>query len=143
MKKIKWINPNRMEFNSPHKSFNRQCRYITTGNHIGDIVISNFIRPFNKTKCNGFKFPKGHLQDFDLKIYNDYGMPYYVGRYIKNNGKSQTFILYWIKHFIKNKRITDAYILTTDKYKHVQTWYINRDWRMQEAVRMLKEYITE
>lgn len=66
MKKIKWLNPNKMEFLSEHKEFNKQCRYITTGNQIGDVVISSYVRSFYETECNGFQSPFGHLQEWDL-----------------------------------------------------------------------------
>ena len=66
MKEKVWDNPNKMHFESPHKTFNRQCALISTGNQIGDVVTSNYIRPFAEVECNGKVNPEGHLQDWDL-----------------------------------------------------------------------------
>ena len=66
MKEHEWATPNRMKFDSLHKTFNRQVSCISTGNHIGNTVYSSYIRAYNQTECNGHTFPKGHLQEYDL-----------------------------------------------------------------------------
>lgn len=45
---------NHMVFDSPHKGFNKQVDGISTGNVMGDVQLSGFVRPYNETECNGF-----------------------------------------------------------------------------------------
>lgn len=52
-----------------HKGFDKQCDYITTGNHSGNGVFSGFIRARSETECNGFVKDPGVLQDFDLDVF--------------------------------------------------------------------------
>ncbi|GAI19621.1 unnamed protein product, partial [marine sediment metagenome] len=66
MKEKTWDSPNKMHFDSPLKAFNKQCSLITTGNQIGNVVLSNYVRPFDEVECNGFTSEPGHLQNYDI-----------------------------------------------------------------------------
>ena len=67
-KPIVWINGNRMLMQSGHKTFDRQCHAILSGQQIGDVVCSGYVRPYTEIECNGHIFAPGHLRDFDLNF---------------------------------------------------------------------------
>lgn len=145
MKAIKWINPNRMRFESPHKAFNRQCRLISTGNQIGDVVYSNYVRPYTEIHCNSFTRPPGHLQEYDLTLNLVGRVPGYIADGVREKGRDNTLILYQIHHWSRERQIVDGWILTmghNDSYKLVKVWYINRDWRAMGAVDEVVKYIS-
>lgn len=145
MKTKTWDNPNRMHFESPHKTFNRQCRYITTGNQIGDIVYSNYVRPYGETECNGFTNPPGHLQNYDLTKNIVAGtLPYHIREKVRELTRDTGGIIYNFHHWNDGKRIDDGFVLTTrhDDYKLIKVWYVNRDWRARAAIDEAVKYIT-
>lgn len=141
MKEIVWDNPNRMHFESPHKTFNRQCTYITTGNQIGNVVVSNYIRPFAQVECNNFINPPGHLQEWDLAK-NIVKLPSRIKEVVRQLTHDNGGIIYHCRHYNGEKRIDDGYVLTTTDYKLVKVWYINQDWRARGAVDEVIKYIT-
>jgi len=149
MKKIEWITPNRMKFESLHKTFNKQVSCISTGNQLGNTVSSSFIRPYNETECNGQKFPKGYLQGIDLNwIVKD--APEWVKDYIREHGKNKTFILYLFFHWTKDttskryphkKKIMHGAILTDDKHNYVETFYFNDREKSFSIIDEAKKYV--
>lgn len=145
MKKHIWDNPNKMHFESPHKTFNRQCRLITTGNQIGDVVYSNYVRPYSETECTGFTNPPGHLQDWDLtKNIVANILPGYIREQIRELTHDKGGIIYNFHHWNGDRRIDDGFVLTTrhDDYQLIKVWYINTDWRAKGAVDEVIKYIT-
>lgn len=145
MKKKVWVNPNKMLFESPHKAFNKQCTLISTGNQIGNVVYSNYIRPYCELECNGFTHPPGYLQNYDLSK-NIVGMvPQHIANTVKELGREMSLILYNFHHWRDGKRIEDGWVLTTEddnSYRLLRTWYINRDWRARAALDEAVKYIT-
>ena len=141
MKEKVWDNPNKMHFESPHKTFNRQCALICTGNQIGDVVTSNYIRPFAEVECNGKVNPEGHLQDWDLTK-NIVKLPSHIKEVVRQLTHDNGGIIYHFRHYSGDKKIDDGYVLTTTDYKLVKVWYINRDWRAMGAVDEAIKYIT-
>lgn len=160
MKKHTWDNPNKMHFESPHKTFNRQCRLISTGNQIGDVVCSNYIRPYNEVECNGFISSPGHLQDWDLTK-NIVVLPCHIREEVRRLTHDNGGIIYNFHHWNGNKRIDDGFVLTTryssedpfvadlrkasevpDDPKLIKVWYVNQDWRARAAVDEAVKYIT-
>lgn len=148
MKKHEWDNPNKMHFESPHKTFNRQCRLITAGNQIGDVVYSNYVRPYGETECNGFTNPPGHLQNWDLtKNIVAKTLPHHIREEIRQLTHDDGGIIYNFHHWsggYHGRRIDDGFVLTTrhDDYKLIEVWYINKDWRAMGAVDEAIKYIT-
>ena len=141
MKEKVWDNPNKMHFDSPHKTFNRQCRLIATGNQIGDVVCSNYIRPFSEIECNGFINPPGHLQNYDLTK-SIVKLPSNIQVDVRLMTHGNGGIIYDFHHYNGNNRIIDGFVLTTKDYKLMKVWYINRDWRARAAVDEAIKYIT-
>lgn len=143
MKEHTWDNPNKMRFDSPHNTFNRQCRLITTGNQIGDVVYSNYVRPHGETECNRLTFEPGHLQDWDLtKNIVANTLPYHIREEVRQLTHDDGGIIYNFHHWKGDRRIDDGFVLTTEDYKLVKVWYINRNWRAKAAVDEAVNYIT-
>ena len=145
MKEILWDDPNKMHFESPHKTFNKQCSLISTGNQIGNVVHSNYVRPYCEVECNGSIRPPGHLQNYDLSRSMVGVVPQYIANVVRELGKKMELILYNFHHWIGDKRIDDGWVLTTDHnngYKLLRTWYVNHDWQAEAAVDEAVKYIT-
>jgi hypothetical protein len=147
MKTITWDNPNKMHFESPHKTFNRQAELISTGNVIGTVQYSNYIRPYNELECNGFSFEAGHLQNYDLtKNVVASILPSHIREQVRKLTHDDGGIIYNFHHWNGDKRIDDGFVLTTSKpykeYKLIKVWYVNNDWRAVEAVTEAIKYIT-
>jgi len=143
---IEWENPNKMHFESAHKTFNRQCRLIRPGNTIGDVQLSFYIRPYHETECNGLKFKEGELQNYDLEWFSvgdaELGARLEpcmdeIRRLTKENGG----ILYLFKHYTKGKRMLDGLVLTSQKRELIKRWYLNQNWKARDAVDKAIEYI--
>ena len=141
MKEKKWINGNKMLFESEHKTFNRQCRCICAGNQIGDVVYSGFVRPYNETKCNGTLFAKGHLQEYDLNwLLKD--LPYFVKEWIRKIAKTKSIIAYYFFYRNKERKIDIGYVITTSEHKLLRTWYARNDCKTESALDEAVRYIT-
>lgn len=142
-KKITWINPNKMEFISAHKTFNRQVNYISTGNVVANTQYSNHVRAYGEIECNGFTNPPGHLQNWDLTK-NIVVMPYYIREEVRKLTHENGGIIYNFHHWNRDKRIDDGFVLTTqhDDYKLIKVWYVNSNWRAKAAVDEAIKYIT-
>lgn len=134
---------NRMIIDTGHKTFDRQCDCISTGNVWGDVQHSSFIRAFDETECNGFSNSPGHLQDFDLKYFIESvpNIPVRVLKEIKEATKTISGILYQFRHFTgpswNRCKIVHGYVLTDEKYKVIKKWQTNgghKSWRVLEAV---------
>lgn len=145
MKEKVWDSPNKMRFDSPHKTFNKQCSLITTGNQIGNVVFSNFVRPFSEVECNSVTFEPGHLQNYDLtKNIISNTLPQDIREEIRKLTHDNGGIAYNFHHWSGNKRIDDGIVLTTKDYKLVKVWYLAKSWywRSRWAVDEAVKYIT-
>ncbi|RLE37801.1 hypothetical protein DRJ17_05770 [Candidatus Woesearchaeota archaeon] len=140
MKKVEWVTPNRMKFESLHKSFNKQTKCISVGNQIASTVVSSYIRPYSETECNGQKFPEGYLQECDLNwIVKD--APGYVKDYIRENGKNKTFILYLLFHWYKNKKIMHGAIITDEEHNYVNMFLFRQNRKSLSILEEVKKYV--
>jgi len=129
-----------MKFESLHKTFNLQVSMITTGNQIGNTVLSSFIRPFNRTKCNGFTNPPGHLQEYDLgNIVKE--VPRVVKEWVREHGKKRWFIVYFFFHWRRGKRIIHGAVITDKEHNHVETFYLRNEYKSWSVVNEAKKYV--
>lgn len=68
MKKIEWINNNKMRMESGNKTFDKQCLVISKGNTIAPTQLSFIVRPkYDILNSVNERCPESHLQNFDLK----------------------------------------------------------------------------
>jgi penicillin-binding protein-related factor A (putative recombinase) len=141
MKTKQWDTPNKMHFDSLHKTFNKQCNYISTGNVYSNVQTSSFIRASSQLECNGFKFDAGHLQDCDMKGFNAW-LAYHQIKHIKeltdlHNGS----ILYKFFHMSKGVHIVHGHVLTDKHYNHLATFMLNESNKSCSVIAECKKYI--
>ena len=140
IKKHEWVTPNRMKFESLHKTFNQQVSMITTGNQIGNTVLSSYIRPHSETKCNGFTNSPGHLQEYDLgNIVNE--APGMVKDWVREHGKHRWFIVYLFFHWRRGKRIIHGAVITDKKHLLVKTFYLRNEYKSWSVVNEARKYV--
>ena len=114
MKQKEWLTPNRMLFESDHKEFNRQVDCISTGNVIGSVQTSFYVRSKMDTECNEQQFPVGHLRQVDLSLWRRLGgLPPDVLQYVREVTEEDEIIVYRFFHYSGAKRIVHGYIVTT------------------------------
>jgi hypothetical protein len=141
MKKITWDNPNKMHFESPHKTFNRQTVCITVGNCVAPTQYSSFIRPSTEiVNPVGQTVAEGYLQAFDLNQFSNI-IPYAIRQEVKQLTRNEDGILYAFFHWLPDQRVLDGVELTTGVYIHVKTWFTNPTWKAHEAVCEARRYI--
>ncbi|HUS51177.1 MAG TPA: hypothetical protein VMZ91_13500 [Candidatus Paceibacterota bacterium] len=140
LKKTEWENPNKMKFESPFKTFNKQTRILTTGNAMHDTQFSIYIRPKTEVECNNAKFKVGHLRDWDLNNFSR--IPYYVREDVEKRTENKPMILYEFKHYNNGQKIVDGYVLTDTNYKHIKTYYTQETNKSIGAVNEAKKYIS-
>jgi hypothetical protein len=141
MKKKEWATPNRMKFDSLHKTFNMQTQVISTGNILSNTLHGGYIRAANELECNGIVNPPGHLQAFDLQQFSGYGL-YKVLVIVRQLAVEKSVILYVLKHYTKGKRIVDGAIITTTDHKKLYVWCVGnaKQWSIvDEASKYLCE----
>jgi len=140
IKKKEWVTPNRMRFESLHKTFNRQVSMITTGNQIGNTVLSSYIRPYNETKCNGFTRSPGHLQEYDLGCFVKEA-PGMAKDWVREHGREKSFILYLFFHWRNQERIIHGVIITDDEHNHAKTFYFRRGYKSESVIDEARKYV--
>ena len=138
MKKIKWLNPNKMEFNSLHKTFNRQCKLISRGAQIGDVVVSSFVRPRKRIESHGQKFPEGYLQEYDL---NWLELPESIRRWIRANAIEKGVWAYVFFHRVNGKKIIDGFVINDENHKNLLTIYARNNAKTRSIIDEAKKYI--
>lgn len=131
-----------MHFESLHKGFNQQCRLIATGNQIGDVVVSFYIRSHDETECNGRTFERGHLQNYDINHFANL-VPYQVLSELKQLTHKDSGIFYVFRHRTNGKRIVDGAVLTTTSHVLIKKWHVNRNRKAMDAVDRAAEYVAE
>jgi hypothetical protein len=145
LKNMEWDNPNKMKFESEHKTFNKQTTLITTGNQIGNTVLSFFVRPVNETTSNNTKFPKGHLQEWDLNNFRT--VPEYVKEYVRDVAKNKSVILYQFFYhpegYQSSKHRDVGYVVTTADHKLIKKFYVDYKPKTVSAVDEATKYIAE
>ena len=141
MKKHEWVTPNRMKFESLHKTFNRQVSMISTGNQIGNTVYSSYIRAYNQIKCNGHIFAKGNLQEYDLGWLVKEA-PGEAKNYIRANGKDKTFILYVFFHWNNGRKIIHGAVITGPQHNHIKSYYLRNTCKSMSVIEEARKYVT-
>ena len=143
MKKLTWIHGNKALIETGHKTFDRQCECLSTGNVMGTCQKSWFIRPRSELECNGRVNAPGHLQDFDLGSFKN--LPGHIGDYIK--AQSKTVILYELRHWVKKpyserQKVVHAYIVTDYDHKLLRVFNVNRSAKSYAIAEWCKDYIS-
>jgi len=125
LKKVEWVNGNHMKIETGHKTFDRQCDSISTGNVMGDAQFSWFIRSWWDEGEGLMDYPEnkrepGRLFQFDIKAFEQLPLPVYrkMEAVAKEKG-SKSHILYEFRHFNAHEKHVHGYVITDEDYNHV------------------------
>lgn len=145
MKQIEFVNPNKMEINTGHKTFDRQCDCLFYGNVIGNTQYGNYIRPYEETDEN--RFPPGELQRSDCRQFVEaFAAPKNVIASAKQlSNEFGGCILYAIFHTYKRERIVHGFICSKTHefdYEYVWTTYCRNDTKSMLLLKEVARYIT-
>ena len=143
MKKAEWVTPNRMLFESGHKTFDRKADLISTGNVWGSVQTSGYVRAYSETECNGLTSAPGHLRDFDLKGFM--GMPSHVRRYVLSVSQDKSVIVYKFFHCVGNRKTVHGWVVTSTnpEYRLLNSFVTGPTWKSESVISEAIKYITE
>lgn len=145
MKDSQWLTPNRMKFDSQHKTFNRQVNCISHGNVFAATQTSSYVRAFNTLECNGRINAPGHLQEWDLtqgalKNFDDL-----VKSWIRANVRDKDVVAYQFYHYRGKRKIVHGYVITSgynDGHKLIRTFYWRNTEKSRSVIDEAIKYIT-
>lgn len=147
MEKLTWLNGNKARIETGHKTFDRQCETLSTGNIWGTCLNGGYIRPRSELECNGRVNPEGHLQDFDLNSFK--GLPERIRRFCA--AQFQSVILYELRHWGKKlpygerRKVIHAYIVTLGHegdHKLLQIFMVKNGQKSWNIANWCKDYIS-
>ena len=142
MKKRVWRDGNHMLFESAHLTFNRQVDCISTGNVLGHVQVSFYIRPWTEVECNGRQFPEGHLRDADLAYFEN-RLPTEVREAVCLHAEDQSVILYEFRHWSGKEKIVHGYVITTGDKKLIRTFTTRPALKSRSVIVEATKYICE
>ena len=146
MKKIEWATPNRMKFESLHKTFNRQTQVIATGNILSNTLSGSYVRAYNETECNGYTNAPGHLQAFDLRQFGN-DLPHGAREFINDHGKDEKLLVYVLRHWAggigTGRKIVDGCIITSTDHKLLRAYYGNNGRKVESIISEALKYLAE
>lgn len=102
----------RIIIDSGYKTFDNYIVCITTGQVIGGGQTSFHIRAFNDIECNGNNYEKGHLQNYDLSMFDN--LDYNVRQYVKSITKNKGCMLYEFYTYKNENKNLVGYIIEQD-----------------------------
>jgi len=148
MKKIEWLNPNKMKFESGYKSFDNFIDSISTGNRIGGGQYSNYIRAYTDVECNNLPFDPGYLREHDIRQGIVSPMPGEVEEFVRANTQVKEVIIYEFYHRRsgQEKRTTLGFVITTtrdDGYKLLRVFNTLGTAKSRAALEECVKYITD
>ena len=142
MKETKWVNPNKMKFESGHKTFDNQTNLITTGNINANTVMGKFIRPATEIECFGRTSAVGYLRDHDLQSFSHLNTPPNVMNRILELTETETRILYAFFHYDKRyKPILHGLVITDSSYRYITHWVTGRTYKSALVVNEAMQYV--
>lgn len=122
-RKAVFDNPNKMRFQSDHKTFNKLTNLISTGNVITNTQTSFFIRANKKER------------DFDIKTFPGYkDAPWHIKKMIEDDNRTESVILY--KFHIKGNPV--CWVLTDSNHKLMESDLAGRGGRKKEQSVLLE-----
>jgi hypothetical protein len=142
MQQVKWRTPDRQAFSSGHLTFDRQVDLIITGNVIGAVQRSSYIRPVIETECNNRQFPQGQLRDFDLGGWNDVRMPASVRTYVRQATETQLIILYAFFHWRGRARIVHGWVVTSPGHHLLRSFVTGPTYKSDMVIQESLKYVS-
>ena len=142
MKEKRWLNSNKMLFESKHKTFNKQVSCISTGNVLGGCQLSSFIRGKKNIRCNNQTFKEGELQSWDLNKGIGKCLPYFVKDWIGENvNEEDSVICYLFRYFVSGKEKQIGVVITDKNHNFVREWNLMNTEKSQSVLDEAKKYI--
>lgn len=136
-----WRDGNHMLFESGHKTFDRQVDCISTGNVIGHVQLSFYIRAYTETRCNGLTWPPGHLRAFDLGNWPQ--LPSHVRDRVIRESEAKDVWLCELRHWTsRDKKIVHGYILTDHSYNLLAKFVAGPTHKSQLVIDEAVTYVT-
>ena len=147
MKKIEWVTPNRMKFESLHKTFSRQTQVIATGNILSNTLSGSYVRAYNDTTLPmGGTCPAGDLQAFDLRQFGN-DLPHGAREFISDHGKDEKLLVYVLRHWAggigTGRKIVDGCIITSTDHKLLRAYYGNNGRKVESIISEALKYLAE
>lgn len=126
--------------NTGHKTFDKQTNIIDNhSNMIANTQLAFYIRAYNDVvNPIGETVDKGHLQDFDLKSFNN--LPYKIKEFCKNNA-DDGFWLSEFRIFNNNHKQVICYFLRNLNTNKVYTFNNAINYKQDNLIEWLKNYL--
>ncbi|MEM7591372.1 MAG: hypothetical protein AAF383_07605 [Cyanobacteria bacterium P01_A01_bin.83] len=114
MKQLQWLNANKIDIDTGHKTFDRQTNTIGTGNIIANTQYGSYIRSRFNTECNRFQFAEGHLQQYDLQHFaRSFRLNHYIAQRVKQSADNYNGVIFYaFFHYQRRQKIVDGFVLT-------------------------------
>jgi hypothetical protein len=143
MRKVEWLNPNKMKIDSGHKTWDNAVQALMTGNVIDDGYHGSYIRPFNLTVMPaGGPCEPGRLRNFDLQAFPN--MPRAVRSFVESVTLDDNVIVYEFHHYADGHKTTHGYLVTTTgpEYHELRRFYTGPTGKSNGVVDTATEYLT-
>jgi len=144
LKKLGWIHGNKARIQTGHKTFDRYCTYLGTGNICGDGQLGGCIRPANEVECNGRLFEHGALRQFDLDPFRKaFPMSSQLLDKIRKATETEPAILYALYHYKGDRMTCHGFILTrgsSQNYRRIWTECTGPTHKSQQVIDWCKDY---
>lgn len=121
MKEVTWDNPNKMHFESAFVGFNKQVDLIATGNVLGNVQTSLYVRPYNNVKNGSYEGEPGQFMKFDLRMFEEagYRIPVNIRKILEDPSREQSYCLYNFHYWKGDQKEEIGWVLTDYNHKLV------------------------
>lgn len=140
MKKIEFINPNRMRIETGLKTFDTQTNLITTGSAFCNTQKSMLVRAYNTTTESN---QVGTLQQYDLAFF-EVNMPNYVELSIRKLAEKRELYVYEFFHTNNKKtKVVHGYVVTTKDHEYLNHFVTGPTQKSYGVVLECAEYVSD
>jgi hypothetical protein len=114
---------NRQVIRTGCRPFDTQISALGQGNVFGSTITGWYIRPYEEVECNGYSFPKGHLQASDLRVFGS--LPVQVAHAVKMPTRTRSGILYKLFH-TGTRQVVHGYVWSDYDHNMMDMWVTGR-----------------
>ncbi|MEL6499780.1 MAG: hypothetical protein AAFQ23_00035 [Cyanobacteria bacterium J06623_1] len=148
MKQLQWLNDNKIDINTGHKTFDRQTNFIGAGNVIANTQYSSYIRSRHLTECNRFEFAEGHLQQYDLQHFQkSFWLSHHLADTVKQAADSYNGVIFYaLFHYQRRQKIVDGFVLTKthrDNHQYITSFVTHPQFNKAHGIiSTVRQYIS-
>lgn len=156
MKKIEWLNDDRMKIDTGHKAFDLQTNIISTGNIIANTLHGWHVRAHWDVEVGFGQPPRkpGELQLFDLGWFDH--MPTRVKRWVRELAEEQSVWVYHLFHYNSGgrarspRKISHGWVVTRNRegtesidhaYDILLVIHTGPTYKSDQVLRVASEYL--